>query len=165
MQLSKYLIIALSLLILYKHSYATTIDTKFFSFNISSDLNIEDDREKRVTLYSKDGTLDPFVGIEYFKKEKSGNSKNIQSECMEDFKKLIEGGIDKSLIPKIEKSEDSDKYIYTTKTTTDRKTNISITYYCSTEIGVYIAVLSQKSEGITTQISSQIVNTMKFKNQ
>lgn len=95
MQLSKSIFIALSLSCFSSHSYATTIDTKPFSFTVSSDFNIEDDREKRVTLYSKDGTLDPFVGIEYFKKEKSKKSKNIKTECMEEFKKLIEGGIDK----------------------------------------------------------------------
>lgn len=165
MQLSKYIFFVLSLSCFSTHSYATTIDTKIFSFIVSSDFNIEDDREKRITLYSKDGTLDPFVGIEYFKKEKSRKSNNIKTECMEEFKKLIGGGIDKGLMPKIEQSEESGKYIYTTKTTTDQKTNISIIYYCSTEIGVYITVLSQKSEGITTQVSSQIVNTMKFKNQ
>ncbi|MGP3508224.1 hypothetical protein [Paracidovorax citrulli] len=163
MQLSKYIILALSLSCFSSYSYATTIETTLFSFSISPNLNVEDDKEKRITLYNKDGSLDPFVGIEYFKKEKTKTSKNTESDCTEEFKKLIEDGAKDSSTSKIEKSRESDRYLYTTKITTPQKTRISITYYCSAKLGVYITVLSQKTPDVADQIHSQIISTIKFK--
>ncbi|WP_152033945.1 hypothetical protein [Paracidovorax avenae] len=163
MQLSKHIFFALSLSCFSSHSYATTIDTILFSFTISSSLTIEDDKEKRITLYNKDGPLDPFVSIEYFKKEKTKTSKNTESDCTEEFKKLIKDGAKDSSTSKIENSRESDRYLYTTKITTPQKTTISITYYCSAKLGVYITVLSQKTPDFADQIHSQIVNSIKFK--
>lgn len=121
MQLSKHIFFALSLSCFSSHSYATNIDTTLFSFTTSSNLTIEDDKEKRITLYNKDGPLDPFVGIEYFKKEKTETSKNTKSDCTEEFEKLIEDGVKDSSTSKIEKSRESDRYLYTTKITTPPK--------------------------------------------
>ncbi|MFD2299517.1 hypothetical protein QRO11_05755 [Paracidovorax citrulli] len=144
-------------------AHATNIDTSLFSFTVNADLRIEDDREKRIFLYNSNGTLDPTVSIEYFKRENSTTSLNIESTCSKEFNQLIKDGTRGISSIKIEKSENSGKYIYTIKISASNKSNIKATYYCNANIGVYIAVLSPQDKDIVENIHSQIMGTLNFK--
>lgn len=142
-------------------AHATNINTPLFSFTVNADLRIEDDREKRIFLYNNNGTYDPTVSIEYFKRENSTTSLNTESACSKEFTQLIKDGVRATSPIKIEKSENSGRYIYTTKI--NNKPNIKVTYYCNANFGVYIAVLSPQDKDIVENIHSQIMGTLKFK--
>lgn len=144
-------------------AHATNIDTPLFSFTVNADLRIEDDREKRIFLYNSNGTLDPTVSIEYFKRGKSTTSLNIESTCSKEFNQLIKDGTREISAIKIEKSENAGRYMYTTKINASNKSNIKATYYCNTNVGVYIAVLSPRDPDIVENIHSQIMGTLNFK--
>ncbi|WP_445375967.1 hypothetical protein Acct_14305 [Paracidovorax citrulli] len=144
-------------------AHATNIDTPLFSSVVNVDLRIEDDREKRIFLYNNNGTLDPTVNIEYFKRENSTTPLNVESTCSKEFAQLIKDGTRGISPVKIEKSENSGKYIYTTKISTSNKPNIITTYYCNANVGVYITVLSPQDKDIVENIHSQIMGTLKFK--
>lgn len=140
---------------------ATNIDTPLFSLSINVDLRTEDDREKRIFLYNN-GTFDPTVSIEYFKRA-SSTTANIEPTCSKEFDQLIKDGIQGIPPPNIEKSKNSGKYIYTTKINSLNKTNIITTYYCNAKVGVYIAILSPRDKNIIKNIHSQITSTINFK--
>ncbi|MVT37132.1 hypothetical protein GO497_06810 [Acidovorax citrulli] len=80
-----------------------------------------------------------------------------------EFAQLIKDGTRGISPVKIEKSENSGKYIYTTKISTSNKPNIITTYYCNANVGVYITVLSPQDKDIVENIHSQIMGTLKFK--
>ncbi|WP_157768783.1 hypothetical protein [Paracidovorax avenae] len=144
-------------------AHATNVDTPLFSFTVNADLRIEDDREKRIFLYNSNGTLDPTVSIEYFKRENSTTSLNVESTCSKEFDQLIKDGIQGVPPPNIEKAKNLGKHIYTTKIKSVNKINIITTYYCNANVGVYIAILSPQDKNIITNIHSQITATINFK--
>ncbi|GKT15125.1 hypothetical protein AVHY2522_07070 [Acidovorax sp. SUPP2522] len=165
MQLNKCTTTLIALILLCASSAnAMNVETAFFSFNINPELKIENDEEKRIILYNnKNDAFDPFISIEYTKKEPRKTMISQEDICSSAAIRLINEANGKNPSPKITQTTKEKKYLYTATLEPSEKTYATITYYCDDQIEIYIGISSPTSKQIVNDLQSNIIETMKFK--